>query len=111
MNDGLGNGASPERPGAPPPEPKVPISPEHLSDLIGSIHECIVTPANWQATLDRINEAFRFVNSVLGIVPLRGGGQVINVSAGAIDPEWLDAGAKGTYTLEAVALWGGAERV
>jgi DNA-binding CsgD family transcriptional regulator/PAS domain-containing protein len=102
--------ASPGRPGGARPGPKILVSHERLSDLIGSIYDCILTPANWEPTLDRINEAFHFANSVLGIAPLRGGGQVVNVGAGDIDQEWLAAVAAGKYTVEAVALWGGAER-
>ena len=110
MSDGSENGASPGRQGAARPGRKIPVSPELLSDLIGSIYDCILTPANWEPTLERINRAFRFANSVLGVAPLRGGGQVVNVSAGDTDPEWLAAVANGTYTLEAIELWGGAER-
>jgi hypothetical protein len=38
--------ASPGRPDGARPAPKILVSHERLSDLIGSIYDCILTPAN-----------------------------------------------------------------
>jgi hypothetical protein len=100
---------SPGQPGTARPGRKSPVSPERLSDLIGSIYDCVLDPNNWEATLASVNREFDFASSALGIVPLRAATQGINVSVGT-DPEWLAAIAGGTYTAEGVALWGGAER-
>jgi DNA-binding CsgD family transcriptional regulator len=83
------------------------VSLERISDLIGSIYECVLDPRNWEATLASINREFTFASSALGIVPLRARAQTLNVSVG-IDPEWL--AVFNAYTADSVALWGGAER-
>ena len=109
MSEVVENGASPEQPGAARPGRKTPVSPERLSDLIGSIYDCVLDPGNWEATLASVNREFDFASSALGVVPLRAATQVINVTSNT-DAEWLAAIAGGTYTAEGVALWGGAER-
>ena len=78
-----------------------------LSDVIGSIYDCVLDPGKWAPTLESINREFTFVNSALGVVPLHGGSHVLNVTVG-FDREWLEVGP--SYATETVALWGGADR-
>jgi hypothetical protein len=84
----------------------VEISAARLSEIIGDIYECILNPKRWEVALASINREFSFANSVLGILPFRPGGQVVNVSVG-FDPEWLAIAGDDTYRAESVALWGG----
>ena len=56
-----------------------------------------------------INRELDFAVSVLGVVPLRHGAQIANITVG-FDQEWLDAAATDTYRAESVKLWGGPER-
>jgi DNA-binding CsgD family transcriptional regulator len=79
---------------------------ERLSDIIGSIYDCVLDPGNWVATLESITREFTFTNAALGVVPLYGGAHVLNKTVG-FDPEWLEIGP--SYAPESVALWGGAE--
>lgn len=88
---------------------RIPISAERLSEMIGDIYECVLDPQKWEMTLLRINRAFSFANSVLGIIPFRPGGQVVNVNAG-LDPDWLAIADDDSYRADAIALWGGAGR-
>lgn len=81
---------------------------QHLSDLIGGIYDCALDPAKWDGVLADINREFDFCSSVLGLVPLRSGVQSLSVQVG-IDAEWLEVAP--SYTVEALDLWGGAERV
>jgi DNA-binding CsgD family transcriptional regulator len=78
--------------------------------LIGDIYDCVFDPGHWEPTLARIMQELSFVNSVLGVLPFRPGGQVVNVSVG-FDPEWLAIADADSYRAEALALWGGAERM
>jgi DNA-binding CsgD family transcriptional regulator len=80
---------------------------ECLYDLIASIYDCVLDPGNWQSTLLTVNREFGFANSVLGVVPLHDGAQVLSVAVG-FDQEWLSKA--GTYRADGVELWGGAER-
>jgi hypothetical protein len=36
------------------------ISPERLSELIGAIYDCVITPEKWRATIDAIRLEFDF---------------------------------------------------
>jgi len=80
---------------------------ERLSDIIGSIYDCVLDPANWGPTLERINREFVFVNAILGVVPFHAGAHVLNVQTG-FDAEWVEA--LPSYISDSVALWGGSER-
>src|SRR5687767_6524845 len=64
-------------------------SPEQLSDLIGAIYDCVLSPENWEVTLESINRSFAFLMSAMGLLPLRAGTAVNNVVVGA-DQDWLD---------------------
>ena len=80
-----------------------------MSDLIGSIYDCVLDPKNWEPTLESINRELAFTSSALGVVPLHAGAQIVNVGVG-FDPEWLSVADNEQYRADAVALWGGAER-
>ena len=84
------------------------LSAERLSDIIGAIYDCVLTPANWAAALEGVNRAFTFASCALGVTPLRAGAQVINVTVG-VDDAWLSE--RDSYTADAVAMWGGPERL
>jgi len=83
-------------------------SPERLSQIIGSIYDCALDPAKWEAVLWDICREFEFGRSILGIVRFPIGAPSIQVSVG-VEPEWLNRIAQ--YNEDIVAIWGGVERI
>jgi len=79
-----------------------------LSRTIGAIYDCALAPAGWPTVLEQIAAKFSFASAVLGIVQLSPARQQINIQYGH-DDEWLAIGNR--YAADAVAIWGGAERV
>jgi DNA-binding CsgD family transcriptional regulator len=83
-------------------------SPQRISELIGAIYDCVLDPGKWHDVLQTLNHQFAFAMAVLGVVPLRHGANVINVSVG-YDKEWL--AVADAYRAEIVDRWGGPERL
>jgi DNA-binding CsgD family transcriptional regulator/PAS domain-containing protein len=64
------------------------ISPQALSDLIGSIYDCALDPSRWGRTLADIKDAFNSRNVILSLDDVRHGRPLLMKSAG-IDPQVL----------------------
>jgi DNA-binding CsgD family transcriptional regulator len=79
-----------------------------LSELIGAIYDCVLDPANWKTTLERINREFSLADAALGVFSHRAGAHALNILAG-FDQERIDVGDR--YSTESVALWGGEEQM
>jgi len=90
------------------------ISPEALSDLIGTIYDCVFDPKRWEDVLESIRGEFGFVTAVLGVTPLVGGLPAVHASAIhvtlGIDPEALNLALSGLGDAF-LELWGGMEKV
>ena len=85
-----------------------PISHDRLSEIIGSIYECVLTPANWAGVLETVCREFTFAGGVLSVIrtqPAQFGLEAICGYA----PEWIARLPQ--YASEAVDLWGGPRRV
>lgn len=115
----MGTLALSETTAKPPLLPALPRSPARppgtsadalISDLIGQIYDCAIDPRNWETTLASINRELDFHSSVIGLLPLRPGPQIVNVSSG-FDADWLAVADEDVYRASSVELWGGAERV
>ncbi len=65
------------------------ISPQALSQLIGSIYDCALEPDRWDRTLSDLKDAFESQTSSVGLIDKRRGRILIHKNAGA-KPEWLE---------------------
>lgn len=66
-----------------------PISPQALSELIGSIYDCTLDPARWEQTLAAIADALAAESLILSLNDLRRDCLVIDRSVGW-ERSWLD---------------------
>lgn len=81
---------------------------ERASELIGLIYDCVIEPAHWQATVDRLREELGFATCALSLHALPSGDPLLFIASG-IEPDWL---AKLLTLGEAmVQIWGGAARM
>ncbi|CAN7446593.1 MULTISPECIES: helix-turn-helix transcriptional regulator [unclassified Devosia] len=85
-----------------------PIPAGELSDLIGSIYDCALTPSLWPATLDALRGRMAFLSATLAVVEMPNGNTLINAASG-VDDIWLIA--MRDYGREIMDQWGGADRV
>jgi hypothetical protein len=85
------------------------ISPEQLSELIGAIYDCAITPEKWSATIDAIRLEFDFKGGGLYVCALSGGGMALRYTAGfdATIADWITKYDSGAL----FELWGGATKV
>jgi len=82
------------------------LRPEQLSDLIGTIYDCVLDPARWYDVLGEICGALDFVSGMMGVV--RPSGATLCQVAVGIEPRFLADIDK--YTPDIVAMWGGMQR-
>ena len=61
---------------------------ERLSELIGAIYDCVLDPAQWNATLDEIRKFLDCANVALSVLDLRANSYRIQRVIG-IEPYWL----------------------
>jgi DNA-binding CsgD family transcriptional regulator/PAS domain-containing protein len=73
------------------------ISPQALSELIGSIYDCALVPGRWIQTLCDLREALDCQVAILGLLDRRRGRLLINKTVG-MEPRWLEKQA--SYTPE-----------
>src|SRR4051794_11810192 len=78
---------------------------ERISELIGTIYDCVLDPDRWQSVVDDIRRELEFCYAVLGVYPLPGGAVTLGVATG-IDSVKL--GELPSYGQDLVDLWGGA---
>ena len=79
-----------------------PISPQALSELIGSIYDYALDPGHWDQTLSELRNAFLGETVSLGLLDLRHGRILINKDVG-LAPEQLEERAK--YSTELGHSW------
>jgi DNA-binding CsgD family transcriptional regulator len=85
------------------------ISPQRLSELIGAIYDCAITPEKWSATIDAIRLEFDFKGGGFYVYALPSGNTTLSYTTG-IEATAVDRIA--SYDLAAlVELWGGPTRV
>jgi len=81
---------------------------ERISELIGTIYDCVLDPSRWPSVVDNIRRELEFCYAVLGVYPLPGGEVTLGVATG-IDSVKL--GELPAYGQDLVDLWGGDIRV
>ncbi|MCA0035361.1 helix-turn-helix transcriptional regulator [Mesorhizobium sp. B263B2A] len=81
---------------------------ERISELIGTIYDCVLDPARWQSVVESIRTELDFCYAVLGVYPLPGGEVTLGVATG-IDSVKL--GELPAYGQDLVDLWGGDTKV
>ncbi|MBZ9996469.1 helix-turn-helix transcriptional regulator [Mesorhizobium sp. BH1-1-4] len=81
---------------------------ERISELIGTIYDCVLDPSRWPAVVDSIRRELEFCYAVLGVYPLPGGEVTLGVATG-IDS--LKLGELPSYGQDLVDLWGGDTKV
>ncbi|WP_220089875.1 hypothetical protein, partial [Pseudomonas aeruginosa] len=88
------------------------ISAERLSDFIGMVYDCVITPEKWGAVVDAIRLEFSFSTAFLFVTALpEGQVAAIHASAG-VDATALARIAEPEYGAEeAIELWGGPARI
>jgi hypothetical protein len=84
------------------------LDPTTLSNIIGSIHDCVVEPKNWQPTLGSIAGSLSFANAIVGVTQLKTGAHEFRVHTG-FDDKWL--AVVDEYTPDSIRLWGGIQRL
>ena len=82
--------------------------PERLSDLIGSIYDCVLERGKWQATLASVLQEIGCSTAALTVHDLRTSQLKTNVNVG-LDREWLEQSPR--YGAEMLEIWGGPQRV
>ncbi|MEI9431517.1 hypothetical protein [Mesorhizobium sp. Cs1299R1N3] len=55
---------------------------ERISELIGSIYDCVLDPERWPSVVDDIRRELEFCFAVLGVYPLPGGEVMLCVATG-----------------------------
>jgi len=66
-----------------------PISPQALSELIGSIYDCALDPSRWEETLADLMDALDGHNAALSLNDLRHDRILLNKTVG-MDPQLLE---------------------
>lgn len=83
------------------------MTPDRLSELIGSIYDCVIAPDRWAPTLDQIRQDLGFHNSVLSVhtLPIAKAWAHVNVG---VEPYFIER--VNHYTTEIADMWGGPQR-
>ena len=80
------------------------ITPDRLSEIIGSIYDCVITPDRWAPTLSDIVDELNFATGALSVHDVATGNMRVHVTVG-MDQKWIEQ-----TTLHAASvydLWGG----
>jgi DNA-binding CsgD family transcriptional regulator len=77
------------------------LSPQALSQLVGSIYDCALDPSRWDRTLADVKDALDCHNAGLYLNDLRLDRFVFSKAVG-IDPHWLGVAAKHASEINAV---------
>lgn len=80
------------------------IAPERLSEIIGSIYDCVIAPNGWAATLSNIVDELNFATGALTVHDVATGGMNVHVTVG-MDQKWLELTT--LHAASAYDLWGG----
>lgn len=84
-----------------------PIDPD-LVDLIGRIYDCVIDPARWYDTLDRIRLRFGFHTAGLAINAMPSGAAVLQVAVNFAPGMEEVSARQGQHTIQ---LWGGMAQI
>ena len=82
---------------------------ERISNLIGAIYDCVITPERWTGVLEEIRGEFGFATGVLSVVSLTNMRAGVNAVSGTDSAQMAQNGVE--YGADIVELWGGAERI
>lgn len=85
------------------------ISVERLSNLIGAIYDCVITPERWTGVLEEICAEFGFSTGVLSVVSLTNMRAGVNAVSGTDSAQMARNGIE--YGADIIELWGGVERI
>jgi DNA-binding CsgD family transcriptional regulator/PAS domain-containing protein len=85
------------------------ISVERLSNLIGAIYDCVITPERWTGVLDEICAGFGFATGALSVASLTNMKAAVNAVSGSDLAEMAQNGI--AYGADIIELWGGPERI
>lgn len=85
-----------------------PLSVERASEIIGSIYDCVLDPANWDRVLSQICHELELDNAVLGVLRLPEGITLYQTAVGVTSE--LAARAD-DYGEDIIAIWGGQQRI
>ena len=83
------------------------IAPERLSDIIGSIYDCVLAPDRWPSALAAICEDLSFSLSAMSVHDMLTSELKLHVTVG-VDQQWIEATPK--YGAEILQIWGGSQR-
>jgi DNA-binding CsgD family transcriptional regulator len=84
------------------------ISSQRLSELIGIIYDCAITPEKWRAAIEAIRLEFDFRGGGLYVLGLPGGRTALRYTAGIDDiADWISKYDSSTL----LDLWGGPAKV
>jgi DNA-binding CsgD family transcriptional regulator len=78
------------------------VEAERLSELIGSIYDCVLDPTRWDTTLDEVREFLDCANVALSVLDLRANTFRVQKVIG-IEPYWLAKAAE--YSTEFAKLY------
>ncbi|MDQ8700627.1 LuxR C-terminal-related transcriptional regulator [Hyphomicrobium sp. LHD-15] len=81
---------------------------DRLSELIGSIYDCVLAVEKWPATLSAIGGELGYATSLISVHSAATAAMTLHAHFG-IDQAWLDA--MPSYGAEAMQLWGGPQRI
>jgi DNA-binding CsgD family transcriptional regulator len=82
--------------------------PERLSDLIGSIYDCVLDRERWPATLTSVFREIGCTNAALTVHDARTAELKMHVGVG-MDDQWVAQGWK--YGASMLDIWGGQQRI
>jgi DNA-binding CsgD family transcriptional regulator len=83
-------------------------SPERLSEIIGSIYDCVLAPDKWPATLAVIGAEFGYATGMITVHDATNADMKLHIVVGA-DEAWLDAMPH--YGADVLQLWGGPQKI
>lgn len=84
------------------------VSPQRISDLIGSIYDCALDPSLWQETLRGIRDELAFQTTLMEVYTLSPAARLLMIPVG-IGPDWL-ARAQ-ALSADIIEMWGGRARI
>lgn len=86
------------------------ITPDRLSEIIGSIYDCVLAPDRWPSALRAIVNELQFANSAISVHDLAGAAaeSKLHVAVG-VDEEFSRKGPQ--FETEIQQIWGGLARL
>jgi DNA-binding CsgD family transcriptional regulator len=82
------------------------LTPNQVTELIGSIYDCALDPSLWSRTLKHLIDGLEFKTAAFSVRTYPSGRSLLTYTAG-VEPHWLALARQ--YDHEVPLLWGGAE--